>query len=324
MGRYSVAIRTLGTSPFLKEEIESVFRQSILPDKVVLYIAEGYPLPSWRVNSEMYVYVHKGMVAQRALDYEEIESDYVLLLDDDVVLEDDAVEKMLRVAEDNGLDCVVADTYLNHEMSTVNKIYNILANSVFPRFSSDKAIKINKGSFFSYINNPQREWYRSESGAGPASLWKREVLNELQFKDELWMDRLGFAYGDDQVMFNKLPKNGYSLGMMFNNGISHLDGGVSSKDYKKDPDKFYKRSIARYLIWYRTCYNLTGLGRSEKWESRCAFYGSIALVVPAHIVAGVLHFSLKPVIQLFKGLREGHRIAMSPEFQSLPNYILRK
>lgn len=79
MGRYSVAIRTLGTSPFLKEEVESIFRQSILPHKVVLYIAEGYPLPSWRVKTEIYVHVSRGMVAQRALDYEEIASEYILL-----------------------------------------------------------------------------------------------------------------------------------------------------------------------------------------------------------------------------------------------------
>lgn len=44
----------------------------------------------------------------------------------------------------------------------------------------------------------------------------------------------------------------------------------------------------------------------------------------AHIVVGWLHFSIKPVVQLFKGLCEGHRIAMSPEFQSLPNYIVKK
>lgn len=231
---------------------------------------------------------------------------------------------MLTVADNNGLDCVVADTYQNHKMSFGNKIYYILADFVFPRFSSDKAIKINKGGFFSYINNPQREWYQSDSGAGPASLWKKNVLNCLRFKDELWMDKLGFAYCDDQVMFNKLPKNGYSLGMIFDSGISHLDAGVSSKDFKKDPDRFYKRSIARYLIWYRTCYNLTGLDRSEKRKSKCTFFGCIAFVIPAHIVVGWLHFSIKPVVQLFKGLCEGHRIAMSPEFQSLPNYIVKK
>ena len=81
---YSVAIRTLGKNPeVLKRELESVLQQSLQPDKVVIYIAEGFERPSFQVRKEEYVWVKKGMVAQRALEYREIDSDVILMLDDD-------------------------------------------------------------------------------------------------------------------------------------------------------------------------------------------------------------------------------------------------
>ena len=52
---YSVAIRTLGKNPeVLKKELESVLLQSLQPDKVVIYIAEGFERPSFQVGKEVH------------------------------------------------------------------------------------------------------------------------------------------------------------------------------------------------------------------------------------------------------------------------------
>ena len=41
-----MAIRTLGTSgDKLVRELKSIYNQTVQPDKVVIYIAEGYPRP---------------------------------------------------------------------------------------------------------------------------------------------------------------------------------------------------------------------------------------------------------------------------------------
>ena len=82
---YSVAIRTLGKSPeTLRAELESLHAQTVKPEKIIIYLAKGYERPSFTVGYEEYVLVNKGMVAQRALPYDEIDSECVLLLDDDV------------------------------------------------------------------------------------------------------------------------------------------------------------------------------------------------------------------------------------------------
>ena len=63
MTKYSIAIRTLGTSgeKFVRE-LESIKRQTVQPEKVVIYIAEGYKRPDYTIGKEEYVWVKKGMM----------------------------------------------------------------------------------------------------------------------------------------------------------------------------------------------------------------------------------------------------------------------
>ena len=98
---YSVAIRTLGTNAdVLLSELESLAHQTVLPEKVIIYIARGYKQQESQIGMEEYVWVKKGMVAQRALEYREINSDVILMLDDDVELAPDSAEKMLNAMEE--------------------------------------------------------------------------------------------------------------------------------------------------------------------------------------------------------------------------------
>ena len=84
---YSIAIRTLGAAgDKFRMELESIITQTVQPERVMVYIAEGYPRPEFTVGREEYVWVKKGMVAQRALPYDDISSEYIMMLDDDVML----------------------------------------------------------------------------------------------------------------------------------------------------------------------------------------------------------------------------------------------
>lgn len=109
--KYSVAIRTLGTAgdKFVRE-INSLLKQSILPEKIFAYIPDGYALPEFS-GSEMIEWVRspKGMVSQRSLPFLEISSQYVLFLDDDIELAADTVENLFKPILDANADVVVAN-----------------------------------------------------------------------------------------------------------------------------------------------------------------------------------------------------------------------
>lgn len=93
--KYTAVIRTLGKAgnKYL-QLLESLNNQLIKPVKIIVYIAEGYTIPLETINIETYIYVKKGMVAQRALSYDEVSTEYILFLDDDVYLPRYAVSKM--------------------------------------------------------------------------------------------------------------------------------------------------------------------------------------------------------------------------------------
>ena len=92
---YSVAIRTLGKAgeKYLTT-LKTCATQTHKPEKIVVYLAEGFDKPKETIGIEQIVYVKKGMIAQRALSYDEISSEYILCLDDDVELSPDSVERL--------------------------------------------------------------------------------------------------------------------------------------------------------------------------------------------------------------------------------------
>ena len=106
---YTVVIRTLGTAGnYYQRTLNSLLEQTIKPKDIIVYIAEGYDIPKETIGIEGYVYVKKGMVAQRALPYNEVETEYMLFLDDDVYLPPNAVETLyneLTVACRTIVDC---------------------------------------------------------------------------------------------------------------------------------------------------------------------------------------------------------------------------
>ncbi|MDE6130716.1 MAG: glycosyltransferase, partial [Muribaculaceae bacterium] len=285
---YSVAIRTLGTSgDALRRELISLHNQTVAPEKIVIYIAAGYTRPDFRVGIEEYVEVEKGMVSQRALPYSEIASDCIMLLDDDVEFAPDSAEILLRQFEENQADCVAADTFANHEMSVTAKLRAAITGLVFPHFSQKWAFKLHSNGSFSYINNPKRGIYPSQSAAGPASLWKRSSLLAMRFEDEKWLDSLGFAYGDDDLEFYKLHINGGRLFVSFNSGIRNLDSKSSSSVFQQDERKFYVRSMSNTVRWYRMHFEIRH-SKYRRIAAKTSYAFKIAWLGIIHIVLSTL------------------------------------
>ena len=323
---YSVAIRTLGTNPdILRQELKSIFCQTILPEKVIVYIAQGYQRPDFTVGNEQYVWVKKGMVAQRALQYREIDSELLFLLDDDVEFAPDSAEKLIKALQENNADCVGVDTFRNHQMSVVSKIYAGVTNFVFPHLSERWAFKMHKNGSFSYHNNPVKDFYWSQSCAGPCSLWRKESLNKLHWDDELWLDNLGFAYGDDTVEFYKLYVNGGRLGIHFSSGVKNIDAKTASGIFQRDVKKFYVRSYASLLIWYRTIYMVL----KQKREYVSAFIAWMFFAIKTiwlllvNVMAGIVQLDARIPYYYIKGIMDGVTYAHSQDFRNIPSYLIK-
>ncbi len=321
MFKYSIAIRTLARNPdTLRQELVSIKMQSIKPEKVVIYIAEGCPIPDFRICEEGYVVTQKGMLSQRALDYEEIDTPLLLLLDDDVLLAPDSVEKMIDGLTSDGYDCLGADVFEIHKMSLGSRLYAALSNITLPHFDTSFAIKIKDHGSFSYLTHPTRPVVDSQSASGPCSLWRKDALLSIRLKDEQWIDSMGYPFNEDTLLFYKLYCNGGKLGFMYDSGVVHLDGRTSSESYHKDKKRFLIRAKTQYILWHRMIY-IPSNHSIKRMRCVLAFLTKSLCMIPVHIAASIRFRDIKIPILFIKGIIEGISYTNSQEYKALKPYV---
>lgn len=332
--KYSVAIRTLGTAgEKFRIELESIGRQTVLPEKVIVYVAEstGVKFHDDCFCGEKYVYVPKGMVAQRALDYDDVDSDYLLLLDDDVELAPDSAEKMLKAMVEKDADCVGADIFENHNMSKTEKAWAIVTNLVSPHFDKEWGLKIHANGSYSYLSKVKGlHLVPTQKLDGPCVMWKKDVIQRLRWKDELWMDHLSeFAYGDDTVESYKLHVNGGKLWLMYDCGVTYLNAKTASTSYHHTHKKYYVRSLMSFCIWWRTIYevecelkqrNLPAMfGKGYVVFAFCLKWLWLLLV---NTIAIVLLMDIHIPYYYIKGTRDGWKFVHSQKYKALHGYMI--
>ncbi len=315
---YSIAIRTLGTAgEKFRQELLSIAAQTVPPERVVVYIAEGYPRPDFSVGKEEYVWVRKGMVAQRALRYDEIKSDCILMLDDDVRLAPDSAAKLLEAIEKQDFDCVAADVFENHKMPFLTKLKAALVNWVFPHFGNKWAFKMHRTGSFSYNWRPEPRCYPSQTCGGPAMMWRKASFLKIHYEDELWMDSLGFPYSEDALLSYKLHVNGGKLGVLYDSGVKNLDAGSSSTAFKKSPDRLHLMAKATLMVWWRIVYQN---GLDTFWTrllSLLAFCPKVLWQCFGIFLYSLLHLSPRTALSYWSGLLDGICSVRSEAFRSL-------
>lgn len=253
---YTAVIRTLGKAGEKYQVLlDSLANQSIQPQKILVYIADGFEKPKETIGREQYVYVRKGMVAQRALPYDEVDTEYILFLDDDVYLPEKSVEIMYKYLLGNNADVISPDVFPNSERSFLGKLAMSISGRMIDRKDDGKwGYKVMSNSGYSYNRNPKPGVYLSQTNAGPCFLCLKDTFLNIHYEEELWLDRLGYALGDDQVMFYKMYCKGLKQLTWFHSGIVHLDAGSTLRNKEKEKSMIYADFRFKTIFWHRFIY----------------------------------------------------------------------
>ena len=273
MIEYTVAIRTLGRAGLKYQKLlDSLSKQTIRPTAINIYIAEGYPIPKETIGIERYIYVKKGMVSQRALTFTEIDTEYILFLDDDLSFPSDTVEKMFRLLFDNGADIISPDIFKNSERPFISRILMFLSGRMNARKNDDYwGYKVMRNSGYSYNIHPKKEVYWSQTNAGACFLCRKNDFLKIKFEEELWLDDMNYALGDDQVMFYKMYKKGLKILTWYTNNFVHLDGGENMQDDKKK-QVIYADFRFKIVFWHRFIYSPERKKILIMWDILCMTY----------------------------------------------------
>ncbi len=254
---YTAVIRTLGKAgDKYQATLDSLCSQTIAPTEIIVYLAEGYDAPVETCGKERIVCVRKGMVAQRALDYREAVTNYLLFLDDDVFLPPDAVEKLFEELDEAHADVVAPCVFANHKASLRHKMAAAITFREIPLlFSSKWGFKVLPSAGFAYNNKPKQRFLKSDTNAGPCFLCRKEDFLKIKFKEDLWLDEESYSLPDDQVMFYKMTLAGLRQITSYDSGIVHLDAGSSVSDSSQRIYKIIQSEYRNKLIfWYKYIY----------------------------------------------------------------------
>lgn len=180
---YSVAIRTLGLAGDKYQQLlNSLDRQTIRPQRICVYLAEGYSVPKETIGWEEYFYVPKGMVAQRALSYSEIDTPYILFLDDDLSFPPDTVERMFYLLQEYQADVISPDIFPNAERPLLSELMMTLSGRMRARRDDrDWGYKVMANAGYSYNASPQEDVYRSQTNAGACFLCSKVDFLKIHF-----------------------------------------------------------------------------------------------------------------------------------------------
>lgn len=308
-------IRTLGKAGSKYQQLlDSLITQTIRPTKIVVYIAEGYPLPKETVGIEEYVYVKKGMVAQRALPYDEVDTKYILFLDDDVYLPDNSVEKMYEYLVVNKADVISPDVFPNAERSLAGKLMMMISGRMLARQDDGKwGYKVMRNAGYSYNSNPRPGVYISQTNAGPCFFCSKVDFLKIQFEEEKWMDSLKYAQGDDQVMFYKMYLLGLKQLTWFHSGVKHLDAGTASRSSDKEKSLIYSDFWFKTIFWHRFIFIPENSVAKRAWDILCIGYAFTFTLLVSLIK---LDFGIFRVKQ--SAMSDAIRFIKSEEYRKIP------
>lgn len=312
---YTAVIRTLGTAGEKYQTLlDSLNRQTIQPSKILVYIAEGYAIPKETIGKEQYIYVKKGMVAQRALSYDEVDTEFILFLDDDLFLPDDFVEKMYFFLETNHADVISPDVFPNAERPFLEKCMMMLSGRMLARKDDGKwGYKVMRNSGYSYNNHPKSKAYWSQTNAAACFFCKKTDFLKIHFEEELWMDKLKYAQGDDQVMYYKMYLFGLKQLTWFKSGIKHLDAGSTMVSEEKEKMLIYSDLRFKTIFWHRFIYK-----PDKNFLSKALSLISIGYALGFTLFISALKCNLGILKLKYKAIKEACQFIKSKEYKNLP------
>ena len=310
---YTAVIRTLGKAGEKYQTLlDSLVSQTIPPKEIIVYIAEGYPFPKETCGKEKYVYVPKGMAAQRALRYEEVQTEYILFLDDDMYLPPSLVEDLFQAMAETDADVMSPDIYPNHSRPLGQELLMFVSGRMRARrFCDSWGYKVMRTGGYSYRKHLQKNIYRSQPNAGACFLCRKESFLSIRFENELWLDKVPYPIGEDQVMFYKMHLYGLRVYTMYGSGIIHLDAG-GNLSASKEMGLLYSDLRFRMVFWHRFLWSADNPW--GKFLDVLAFGYYVAFT----ICVSLLKLQKKALLTKCKALRETYIFLKSEDYRKLP------
>lgn len=324
---YSVAIRTIGktTEKYLKL-LDSIKRQVIQPEKIIIVIPYGCEQPERYLGNEEYHYSKKGMITQRLAAVEYIQSDYILFCDDDVEFSEHFVENLLETSEETGMDCLAGPLLEFFPPRNLKYLFaSLLGSTCVMQFRKENQyVRLLKSGGWSYnwdIDTSEHRVYYTDSFPWTCFLVKKGAVDSIHFEDELWAEKFGYAAYDDQIFAAKLKINHYKSCIVSDAAYLHNDGKTSTAGQSKNV--VYARAFNRRVYWHRFIYSTAESTSSRFISALCFYYSAYISTVYDFALLLAKKKSWEVVCASLNGYKDAGQFTRSEEYRAMNPPIIR-
>ena len=321
---YAVVIRTIGkANEKYKKLLNSIRNLEPQPKEVIVVLPQGYDYPKERLGYEKFTYSRKGMVSQRLHGLYETSCEYILFCDDDISFDNDYIEKLYKPIKEGKADATVGPLLEFFPEKGIRSFISMVLSGAMPTLlNKDKYTTILRSGGWSYnrINLKNcKKYYETQSAAWTNFFIRRDVMIELDFKSEIWLEKYGYAFLDDQTMFYKLYKMGYKTLVVTDAIYCHEDAKTSTQGLKLE--YFYSHAFNHYVFWHRFIYNLDKNIFYKILDKICFNYWYSSNLLYKFI----RNFDDKEIYKTFKkGIKDAKKYINSEEYKKLPSIMVKR
>lgn len=325
---YSVAIRTLGTAgEKYKKLLDSIDQQTIKPEKVVVVLPEGNKLPKEQLGYEQFQFSPKGMIVQRMEALKFVDSEYTLFCDDDVEFEADFSMKLIEAMERHGYSAAAGPLVEFFPPNTwKHGMASCLGGACVMLHGRDRyytrILSTGGWSYNHSVDVSHHKIYGAESLAWTCFMVKTDVLRQIKFNEELWLDKSGYAAFEDRVMFYKLLLNGARTCVVSDAHYIHNDGKTSTREIKLAP--IYSGAFNHYVFWHRFLYKQSKNAVDKLWKRVCINYYVFMSGLYGWGLFLLKRRSAEERKTSVQGFKDAKLFVKSQEYLTLPNVVKTK
>ena len=264
---------------------------------------------------------------QEAKEIKELCAKYQVpfVLDDDVELAPDFIEKLYDPLCNSGFQCA-AGPLLEFFPPAGPKYWlaSLLGGACVMLHGRKKNyVRILKTGGWSYnrsIDTKLHKIYRTESLPWTCFFIRTDVMKKIQFEDEQWSERNGYAAFEDRAMFYKLLKNGYSSCVVSDACYKHNDGQTSTRKLRLEP--VYARAFNHYVFWHRYIYTLSRHWGARLWAKLCIGYYINLQKIYHILLVNAGREEREVLLTVKRGFKDAKAFVKSSEYAKLPKVIL--
>ena len=322
---YSVIIRTTGNAHLKYQKLlDSISRLEPQPQEVLVVLPEGNELPEEQLGWETFLFCPKGMVRQRMEGINACKTAYALICDDDICFPVDFVKKLHSPLKEGRGFFSVAPLYSFLPDKGINTFICAIMGSAMPMVMHRRTryVSVLKSTGYSYNRYLERcpgRYYETQSAAWTCFYADIQVLKQLEFDQETWLDANGYSAYDDLTMFYKAWLMGFKTIVVANAAYEHLDARTSTSNNK--PNVLFSRSFNRLVFWHRFIYSQQSrlLGKTLSQFAYC--YRLIWIVVQNVTKVLRRRMTIHDLHICYNGFRAAKAYVQSDAYRRLPPIV---